>query len=167
MSQVAITRVNERGRESSSLIEQMKTLGDNIRQRAYELFQKRQGESGTDLDDWLKAEEELIWAPESELVDRNGQFQVQVAVPGFDPKDIFVAAYPDALTVRAEATHKHEEGEGEVYFCEFGSKTLFRKFDLPATIDVNKVTVRLEKGVLHLAAAKKETPSEKTSAKAA
>jgi len=41
-----------------------------------------------------------------------------------------------------------------VQYCEFGQKTLFRRFDLPAPINVDKVTADLNKGVLHLTAAK-------------
>jgi hypothetical protein len=32
---------------------------DRIRQRAYELFQKRGGQHGFDIEDWLRAEAEL------------------------------------------------------------------------------------------------------------
>ena len=90
----------------------------------------------------------MIWTPESDLVEKNGQFQLQIAVPGFDAKDISVTAFPDALTVRAESAHRHEKSGADVYFCEFGEKTLFRKFDLPTPIDIDKVTAHLEKGVL-------------------
>ena len=35
------------------------TLEDQIRARAYELYQERGQEVGHDLDDWLRAEDEL------------------------------------------------------------------------------------------------------------
>ena len=41
-----------------------------------------------------------------------------------------------------------------VRFCEFGRKTIFRRFDLPEAINLDKVTADLNKGVLHLTAAK-------------
>jgi hypothetical protein len=34
-------------------------IEDEIRRRAYELFEARGGEDGQDLDDWLRAEEEI------------------------------------------------------------------------------------------------------------
>jgi hypothetical protein len=33
---------------------------EEIAARAYEIFQSRGGEAGSDLDDWLRAEQELI-----------------------------------------------------------------------------------------------------------
>jgi HSP20 family molecular chaperone IbpA len=41
-----------------------------------------------------------------------------------------------------------------VRFCEFGQKTLFQRFDLPDTINIDKVTANLEKGILHVTALK-------------
>jgi HSP20 family molecular chaperone IbpA len=167
MANIPITKVKENGAESLSLLGEMKALAERVRQRAYELFQSRHSRAGSPLDDWLKAERELIWAPESDLVEKNGQFQLQIAVPGFDAKDIKVTAFSDALAVCAESAHRHEKSDGNVYFCEFGEKTLFRKFELPAPIDVDKVTARLEKGVLQISAAKNEPAPGKASATAA
>lgn len=167
MATIAVTKVKENRAESPSLFEEIKALAERVRQRAYELFQRRHPTEGSPLDDWLKAERELIWAPESDLVEKNGQFQLQIAVPGFDAKEISVTAFPDALTVRAEAVHRHEKSGGDVYFCEFGEKTLFRQFDLPASIDIDNVTARLDKGVLQVSAAKKESAPGKANATAA
>ena len=43
-------------------------LAEQIRQRAYELYLERGGKSGTELQDWLRAEEEIVKAREA-LVD--------------------------------------------------------------------------------------------------
>jgi Protein of unknown function (DUF2934) len=39
-------------------------LEENIRRRAYELYVERGNESGSELDDWLQAEEEILRAAE-------------------------------------------------------------------------------------------------------
>jgi HSP20 family protein len=139
----------------------MKKMGDRIRDRAFELFQRRGRGDGFALEDWLKAEKDLIWTPESDLVEKEWKFEVKMAVPGFDAKDIHIAATSGALFVNADTTsHKHEKEDGNVHFCEFGKRELFRRFDLPEPIDVDKVTAKLDKGVLHLVAAKKEQAAE-------
>jgi HSP20 family protein len=81
---------------------------------------------------------------------------LRVAVPGFDAKDIHVTvtAIPGALIVNAQAKHNHEQSEGDVYFCEFGRRHLYRQIDLPAPINPDKVTANLEHGVLQLTAEK-------------
>jgi hypothetical protein len=35
---------------------------ERVRQRAYELYVERGNESGSELDDWLQAEDEILWA---------------------------------------------------------------------------------------------------------
>ncbi|HEY3453847.1 MAG TPA: Hsp20 family protein [Bryobacteraceae bacterium] len=167
MPNIAVTKVKKNGEDHLPLLGEMKSLAQRIRQRAYDLFQCRRETEASALDDWLKAERELIWAPESDLVEKNGQFQLQIAVPGFDAKEIGVTAFSDALTVRAESAHRHEKDDGDVYFCEFREKTLFRKFDLPAPIDVDKVTAHLENGVLQVLAVKDKSVSETVTAAAA
>ena len=106
------------------------------------------------VSDWLSAERDLFRIPESELVDRDGKFEARVAAPGIDPSDVTVTALPDALIVQGSTVHKHEHSDGDVRFCEFDQRTLFRRFDLPERINVDQVTANLDKGVLQLTAIK-------------
>jgi len=166
MPHVAVQKSDSDKAASQSLIEEMEALTDQIRLRAYELFKSRGGGDGLALNDWLAAENSLLLSPESDLVDKDGKFELQIAVPGFDANDIDVSALPDALIVRARNTHTHETTEGNVRFCEFDEKDLFRRFDLPAPIDVDKVTTSLHKGILQVTASKKEKTATKNSSAA-
>jgi len=56
--------------------------------------------------------------------------------------------------VKGSTTHKHDEIEKDLQFCEFDQRTLFRRFDLPERIDVDRVTANLDKGMLHVTATK-------------
>jgi HSP20 family protein len=91
-------------------------------------------------------------------VEKDTAFELRVAVPGFGEKDLKVTALPDSLVVSAESTHHHEKNEGDVYFCDFSEKQLFRRFDLPKAINVDKVTAHVDKGILRVTAAKAEAP---------
>jgi len=164
MSHVAVQKISQ---DEASLMDDVQALTDRIRLRAYDLFQSRGGGEGLALDDWLTAEDDLVFTPESDLVENDGEFQLQIAVPGFNADEIDVSALPDALIVRAENTHHHEGTEGDVRFCEFGEKTLFRRFDLPAPIDVDKVTTNLQKGILKVSAVKEQKTTLKTASVAA
>jgi hypothetical protein len=42
-------------------------LEERIRRRAYELYVQRGNESGSELDDWLQAEEEILRAREESI----------------------------------------------------------------------------------------------------
>ena len=44
----------------ATIISDSQELENQIRQRAYELYEARGGEDGHDLEDWLRAEEEIM-----------------------------------------------------------------------------------------------------------
>ncbi len=133
---------------SPALCEEMKALEDTIRERAFSLFQSRGGGNGGDIDDWLRAERDLIWSPAVELTESDRDFRARIALPGFNEKDLKVTAAPEALIVEARNTHAHDGTKDGVLFCEFSDKRLFRRLELPAPIDVDKVTAALDRGIL-------------------
>jgi HSP20 family protein len=154
MSQVAIHKCKNPETTPQTLLEHMKAITDSIQKQAFNLFKNRNGENGSDLDDWLQAERDVVWSPASELVDDKKEFRARIALPGFDATDIQVSAMPDALVIQADTTHAHEGKNGNVRFCEFSEKNLFRRLPLPASIDVDKVTASVDKGILEVTAPK-------------
>jgi HSP20 family protein len=154
MSNVAIEKVDTKMEAAPSVFDELRVLADRVRQRAFEIFEHRKGAEGTAVSDWLAAERDLLNVPESELVEKDGRYEVQVSAPGFEAKDVQVTALPDALIVKAASSHMHDKSEGNVRFCEFGQKTLFRRFDLPEEIDLDQVKASLEKGILSVTALK-------------
>jgi HSP20 family protein len=161
MSQVAIYKCKnpETTRQTllEDLLEDVAAITGSIRSRAFDIFQNRNGRNGSDLDDWLQAERDVVWPPASELVDDEKEFRARIALPGFDAKDIQVSAMLDALVIQADAIHSHEGKNGNVCFCEFSGKKLFRRLQLPASIDVDKVTASVDKGILEVTAPKATT----------
>lgn len=157
MSQVAIEKFKNSETIPPTLLERVASITDSIRERAFNLFQNREGGSRSDLDDWLQAERDVVWLPASELVEDEKELRARIALPGFDAKDIQVSAMPDALIIQADATHTHEQTNAKVRFCEFSEKQLFRRLDLPAAIDVDKVKASLDKGILKVTAPKAAT----------
>ena len=154
MSQVAINRCKSPEATPQTLLEHAEAIADSIRKRAFHIFQNRGGGDGSDLQDWLQAERDVILSPASELVEDEKEIRATLALPGFDAKEIQLSVMPDALIVEAGATHSHEGNRGTVRFCEFSEKQLYRRLDLPASIDVDKVTASLDKGMLQITAPK-------------
>jgi HSP20 family protein len=154
VSQVAINKCKNPETTPQTFLEQLKAISDSIRNQAFSIFQSRNGGNGSDVDDWLQAERDVVWSPASELVEDKKEFRARIALPGFDAKDIQVSAMPDALLIQADATHTHEGKSGNVRFCEFSEKNLFRRLPLPASIDVDKVTASVDKGILEVTAPK-------------
>ncbi len=154
MSQVAVEKVGGKKAAATSVFEEMKAISERIRQRAFEIFERRGGGHGFAENDWANAERDLFSIPQAELIEKDGAFKINVSAPGFDPDDVRVMALPDALLIRASSAHEHKGKEGNVLFCEFDQKKLFRRFDLPDPINIDKVSATLDKGVLQVTAIK-------------
>lgn len=154
MAQVAIKKCNDLTEIPRTLLEQMQAVEETIRQRAYDLFQSRNGDLRSDVDYWLRAERDVVWSPPAELVDEEKDYRVRLALPGLEAKEIQVSAMPGAVVIQADSAHTHEETKGNVRFCEFSDKKLFRRLELPGSIDVDKVSASLDKGILQVIAPK-------------
>ena len=154
MPQVAVSKCKNPETTPQTFLERLEAITDSIRKRAFNIFENRKGKHGLDLDDWLEAERDVVWSPASELVEGKENFQARVALAGFDAKDVEVTATPEALIIEAEKTHTHDAKEGDVRFCEFSSKKLLRRIDLPMAINVDKVTASLDNGMLQVNAPK-------------
>ena len=152
MSNVTIQKVRETS-QPRPLLQETIDLLDGVQRRAFELFERRGGAPGNDIGDWLQAEREIFQVPRMELSENDGEFQLQVAVPGFDAKDLRVAALPDAVIVEGETAHQHRK-KGNVRVCEFGERKIFRQIPLPEGVDVDHVSASIDKGLLEIRAAK-------------
>jgi HSP20 family protein len=138
-------------RKTESILDKIQDAENRIRARAFELFSGN-GSFGRDLDNWLKAEDELTMRPSIELREKDKQFILKISVPGVEPKTIDIEATPDAILVKAELHHEHDAQEGDVHVSEFRSGSLFRAVTLPKKIDPDRVKAEVKNGVLLLTA---------------
>jgi HSP20 family molecular chaperone IbpA len=155
MTNVNVQKIKETD-GSRPLTEETNQKLDNVRQRAFELSEQRGNTPGNEIADWLQAEKEIFRVPDIELEEDASEFQLQLALPGFEAKDIHVAATPDALIVEGEATHHRHHNGSTVHVCEFGGRRLFRRIPLPQRVDVEHVSANLDKGILQVRAMKAE-----------
>jgi hypothetical protein len=57
------------------------SLAERIHRRAYELYVLRGNQTGSEIDDWLQAEEEILWAEGDARVDEASE----ESFPASDP----------------------------------------------------------------------------------
>jgi len=152
MSQVAIKKANEASKTSLPIFEEIAKRFESVRQRAFDLFENRGHELGHDREDWLKAERELFNWPASELAEKDGTYEIQVALPGFETQDVEVTTTPNEVIIHAETKEEKKTQKNNVLWTEFGSNNVYRRFELPNRINVDKVTANLENGVLRVIA---------------
>ena len=157
MPSVSIQKVRKAEAAPTGILEPVYSLFEQVRRRAYELFEQRGYAAGGDRDDWLRAEQELLWSPLSEVLESDKEIQVRVAAPGMEANDLQVTATPEWVMVQGESLRKREKQVGTVRFSEFSGRKLYRRLELPAPIDVETTKVRLEKGILEIRAVKTGT----------
>jgi HSP20 family molecular chaperone IbpA len=150
MPAVAITKVNDVGKKTLLVFEEMAKRIEAIPLRAFDLFEKRGCELGHDVEDWLNAERELLGSSASELVEKDGAYELQVTLPGFEWKDVEVTATPNKVIVHAAKKARKKIENGDVVGTEFGSNEVYRSFELPNSVNVDKVTANLENGILRI-----------------
>ena len=71
-----------KSRTSGSIDEQLSALHEAVSRKAYELFLGHNGERPGPLDDWFRAERELIWQPAIELKEKDGQLELIATFTG-------------------------------------------------------------------------------------
>jgi len=140
MSNLTVQRVRDADALPGQLFEQMEAISQKIRRRAHELFLARGAEPGRDLDDWLQAERELMWLPETQLIEKDTEFEARINVQGLEPKDIRIIAMANSIVLEAGP--------------KSGDAKVFQRLDFSTPIDPDKVTARIERGILQLTAPK-------------
>jgi len=166
MSRVEIKRVAESGDRSLPVFSEFDRIADQIRLQAYELFTHRGAGDGDALDDWLAAERRFCW-PEAELVERDAEFSLKVALAGFEPGEISVTATPREIMVKAAHEHRAASGDGEakLRWSEFRSNDILRRVELPAEVDVDGISASLKNGLLEITAPRAQAATEEEAAK--
>ncbi len=133
-----------------SLIDRINNVSQAITQRAYQIFEGKGRSFGYDLDDWFKAEMELLHPVHVQVVDVGENLEVKAEVPGFGEKEIEISVEPYRLTIAGNRETKQEEQKGKAVYSEFCSDQILRVVDLPTSVDADKVTATLKNGVLQL-----------------
>lgn len=97
--------------------------------------------------------------PAMNVKEKKNDFEIELAVPGFQKKDIEVVLENDQLVVSAEKTKKQiEEDESGYMRKEFSYNDFERRMTLPESVDQKKVVkANYENGVLKLKLQKKAT----------
>jgi HSP20 family protein len=129
-------------------LERMEHLIDAISRRAFELYEKEGRVDGQDLRHWLEAEREILHPVHLKLEDTDGEFVVLAELPGFTASEIEVSVEPRRVIITGKRESKEENKQGDAVYVEQCLDEIFRTMDLPAEVNVLKVTAMLKDGVL-------------------
>src|SRR5262245_41553746 len=95
--------------EAEKLFDQMKEFSQTVAERAYQLFDERGREFGHELEDWLRAEFELMRHVPTELKESKDQFIVRAEVPGFNAQDIKISVDPNLVILSGKFEKELDE----------------------------------------------------------
>lgn len=109
-----------------------------------------------DVFDNLLKEEKVSWMPAVNIMERENDFKIDLAVPGLDKKDFNVELENDMLVVSGERKEEKVEEKDKVTKREFHYGSFKRSFTLPETADTEKINASYNNGVLTVSIAKKE-----------
>jgi len=140
--------------EAEKLFEQMKEFSQSVARRAYEYFEARGREFGHDLEDWLRAESELMRRVPVEIKEADGQITVRAEVPGFAANEIKIRVEPKRLVISGKSEKTTKEKKEQTLLSEFRSNQFCRELRLPTEVEPAKTTAVLKDGVLELVFAK-------------
>ena len=129
------------------ILDQFDLVYDSIARRAFELFEGNGQWRGHELDDWLRAEAELLHPVHMELTESDGDFTVRAEVPGFSTKDLEIKVEPRRLSIAGRREIK-EEKNGRKIRSEWCADQILRTLDLPADVDATKASANLKDGIL-------------------
>src|ERR1700693_1306715 len=122
------------------------TLQDR-RNRAF-----RESYSGEGRDEALTTSS---FAPPVDVYEDEHQVSLKIEVPGIDEKDIDVRVENNTLTVHGERKIEKEEKEENYRRVERQYGSFTRTFNLPPTVEAEKVQADYDKGVLKITLPKK------------
>jgi HSP20 family protein len=132
------------------LFDRINGIRDAIARRAFELFDISGKAFGRELDDWFKAESELLHPVHVTISESGDALQVEAEVPGFEAKDLEISVEPKRLTISGKKETTEENKKGKTIYREQCSNEILRVLDLPAEVEAAKATATLKNGVLAL-----------------
>jgi HSP20 family protein len=135
---------------SSDLGDRIQDLFNSITRRAFEIFDGRGRADGHDLEDWFRAESELLHPVHLDIAESDDALTVHAEVPGFSAKELEIGVEPHRLTISGKRETSKERTSKKTIYTEQCSSQIFRIIDLPTEVDSSKVTATLTDGVLEL-----------------
>ncbi len=127
------------------------------------VFSSFQDEMNRVLDNFFNRESSYgtDWRPAVDVAETESDIVVKAEIPGIDPKNIDISITGDTLILKGEKKEE-KESTGKCYHRVESSYGSFKRvINLPASVDVDKVTAEGKNGLLEITLPKKEESKAK------
>lgn len=108
---------------------------------------------------------ELVSIPTTNISNDETAFELSIALPGLDKKDVTIEVQGNVLIISGEKTQNDEFNDKHWVRREFVRSSFYRAFDLPLDADVDRINAKMKNGLLQVKIAKKENANKKRSLK--
>jgi HSP20 family protein len=102
------------------------------------------------------------WTPAVDIYETDRDLTLKAELPGVDPKDVEARVEDGTLYLKGERKLEKETKEKNYHRVERAYGSFMRSFELPSSVDADKVSAEFKDGVLTLTMPKKEEAKPKT-----
>ena len=103
------------------------------------------------------------WKPEIDIKESGKSFMITADIAGLTKKDITINILGDQLTISGERKENIDNGDSHYHFRERSVGKFCRSFNLPESINKEKINAQFKNGILSIELEKRKeiTPKEK------
>jgi HSP20 family protein len=109
-----------------------------------------------DAFDRLWSDENVSWMPSVNVMERNNDYKIDLAVPGMEKKDFKIEVDENVLTISGERKEELNEENEKHTRREFHYGSFRRSFTLPESANVENISASYNNGILTILVAKRE-----------
>lgn len=102
-------------------------------------------------------QENSTFSPRVDIAENEKAFEIQVAVPGFNKKDINLDLRDGLLSISGERKFEKEDDKKNFYSVQTQYGTFKKSFQLPDSIEEGKIEASYENGILNVIIPKDES----------
>lgn len=101
-----------------------------------------------DIEPWRPMATYRYSVPAIDMSEDDKAYKISAELPGLEAKDVDVSISGNTLVLKGEKRQEKEEKQKNYYFSERAYGSFQRAFELPASIDRDKVSADFAKGIL-------------------
>jgi HSP20 family protein len=93
---------------------------------------------------------EGIWAPRTDVFEKNDHVHIKVELPGMSKDDVKVEMHDGDLVIQGERKAENEVREEDYYRMERSYGTFYRRFPIPFEVKPDQIQASCKEGVLEV-----------------
>ena len=111
---------------------------------------------GKNIRDNIADHENIATVPSVNISDEEKAFELNLALPGFDKKDIKIEIENNCLILTSEKQYENSEKHKNWMRQEYSYSSFKRSFELPEGADSERVKAEMKNGILSILVGKKK-----------